>query len=307
MDPTESFIRKRLEPGAGNPASPGLYCREFLAHYENFTVGSLLFPRRLRPALAAIYAFARFSDDLADEPGELPPGLAPQDEIAFRLARLDHWTQMIRELPSGADRHPMLPALVETLQRHALPLSLLLDLLSAFRQDLVSPVHESRASLLDYCSRSADPVGRLILRLFGLDDPELDRLSDRICTGLQLANFWQDLSRDLPVGRWTLPREDLLAHGLPTDLEGLRAAGNQLQPLLDSLTDWTGQLFDEGAPLLRRVPRRLSLELALFLGGGRAILEQVRWQGVDILWRRPHLSRGKKIRIGLAAAMGRGR
>lgn len=302
MDSTvESFILKRLEPGAGTPASSSLYCREFLAHYENFTVGSLLFPAHLRDDLAAIYAFSRFSDDLADEPGERPADLPADQEIPFRLARLDHWTRLVAGLPETADKHPILAALEPAIRRHGFPRELFLDLLDAFRQDLLKTRHPDRDSLLDYCRRSADPVGRLVLRLFGLDRPELDRLSDRICTALQLANFWQDLSRDLAAGRCFLPLDSLAAQGLTPDMESLRAHPERLAPVLQELIRWTGQLFDEGAPLVNRVPRRLGLELRLFLGGGRAILGQVERLGVDILWQRPHLGRPRKLGIGLAA------
>jgi len=284
-----------------------MYCQRFLGHYENFTVGSLLFPARLRPGLAAIYAFSRFSDDLADEPGEIPPGLPHSAMTEFRLARLDHWTGLVSGLPGTADRHPILAALAATMQTYSLPKQLFLDLLSAFRQDLLAPRHPDRASLLDYCRRSADPVGRLILRLFGHADPERDRLSDCICTALQLANFWQDLSRDLAVGRCYLPLDELEPLSLTPDLDSLRAGSDRLLPVLQSLSGWTADLFDEGQALLDRVPWRLRLELRLFLGGGRAILAEVDRRGVDILWQRPHLSRLGKLRIGVAAFTGRGR
>jgi phytoene/squalene synthetase len=158
-----------------------------------------------------------------------------------------------------------------------------------------------RDSLLDYCRRSANPVGQLVLRLFGLDRSELDRLSDAICTALQLANFWQDLSRDLAVGRCYLPLGELQALGLEPEPASLRANPERLLPLLKDLSLWTAQLFDQGQPLVHEVPGRLAFELRLFLGGGRAILAEVDRLGVDILWQRPHLGGPRKLGIGLAA------
>ncbi len=290
---------QRLEPGIGDPASSFSHCRAFLAHYENFTVGSRFFPKRLRPALAAIYAFARFSDDLADCPLPSETGLPAEQGLALRRAVLARWRELLEG--EGEERHPILHALAISRREQDLPLSLFSDLLTAFARDLEQQRWQDREELLSYCRCSADPVGRLMLRLFGFRDPELDALSDSICTALQLVNFWQDFSRDLPEGRLYVPLADLRRHGLPKEPGAFQHAGPAAAPLLEELFDWAEELFARGESLPGRISGRLAFEVRLFIGGGRAVAARGRALGVDILRVRPHLSRLGKLAVGAGA------
>ena len=181
-------------------------------HYENFPVASRFLPKAMRPHIAAIYAFARTADDYADEPG------IAKDE---RLRLLDAWARQLaaagsdrefRELGSGRP-DPIFVALGQTIRECRLPVTLFEDLLSAFRQDVTTTRYDTWESVLDYCRRSANPVGRLVLRVGGYDDARLDAQSDAVCTALQLANFWQDLARDWAIGRLYVPRVDRTSAG----------------------------------------------------------------------------------------------
>ena len=199
-----------------------------VAHYENFPVASRLIPAPLRPAVVAIYAFARAADDIADE-GDAPP--------AARLARLDHFGAMLERIECGdVPAEEPFAALGAAIGRHALPLQPFRDLLSAFRQDVVQPRYAEFAQVLDYCSRSANPIGRLLLRLYRADDVEHCRLADAICTGLQLTNFWQDVASDWARGRVYLPLEDLAAFGVTLE------AGHVILPL------WHWQMLPSARP-----------------------------------------------------------
>ncbi len=239
-------------------------------HYENFPVASLLCPPALRPAITAIYWFARTADDLADE-GDAAPAQRLHDLAAYRRdldASLQHaavsarWPQVFGPL---ARIH----------QQHRLPLNLLHDLLSAFEQDVHNPPYPDRAALLDYCRRSANPIGRLLLHLYGIDDGEDLRRSDAICSALQLINFWQDLSRDLPHGRNYLPQQELAAHGLTVAPGQSPADSAALRRLLRDLCDWARGLMRQGAPLALRVPGRAGWELRLVVQGGLRILDKI--------------------------------
>ena len=251
-------------------------------HYENFPVASLLCPPALRPAVAAIYWFARTADDLADE-GDTPPALRLADLAAYRT---DLDAALLTGQPSA--RWPrVFGALSASHQRHAFPRPLLHDLLSAFEQDVRNPAYPDRQSLLDYCRRSANPVGRLLLHLYGLhDETDLQR-SDAICSALQLINFWQDLGLDLKRGRNYLPTQDLAVHGLPTP----PADGPALRALVRSLCDWAADLMRQGAPLALRVPGRAGWELRLVVQGGLRVLEQIARIDYDTLNHRPSVGR----------------
>ena len=186
------------------------------AHYENFPVASLLLPRRMRPAIAAVYAFARRADDFADEPGYTQPE---------RLRLLDDWQRRLDAaaagtVSAGTANDLIFVAVADAIREHDLPVSLFSDLLSAFRQDVTTSRYERWVDVLDYCSRSANPVGRLVLRVAGYRDDALDRSSDALCTALQLTNFWQDFARDWQNGRLYVPREDYESFGASAgDLE----------------------------------------------------------------------------------------
>lgn len=255
-------------------------------HYENFPVASWLLPARMRPAVAAIYAFARQADDFADEPGRTP---------AERLRLLDDWHGRLRacvEEPPPGDSDPDLTfrALGDTIRTHRLPPALFEDLLSAFRQDVTVTRYETWDDVLDYCSRSANPVGRLVLRVAGHADPALDRASDAVCTALQLTNFWQDLARDWAAGRLYVPGVDRERAGArESDL----AAGRftpEWRAALEAVGGRTRRLFDAGRPVCDRVPGRLGLELRLTWLGGMRILERLERAGYDVFVRRPALS-----------------
>jgi hydroxysqualene synthase len=263
-----------------------------IEHYENFPVASWLCPAALRPAVLAIYRFARTADDIADE-GDAP---AP-----WRLEQLAQFRSDLDAAGAGrpaSDRWPaVFPALGRQIRDQALPLNALHALLDAFEQDVRNPGYADRAALLDYCTRSANPVGRLLLYLYRVGDLLSLRQSDSICSALQLINFWQDLSVDLPRGRIYLPREDL-------ERQGLSLAGLQQQPdsagarmLVADLVHWAGTLMAEGAPLAARLPGRAGWELRLVVQGGLRILERIAAMDYASLCIRPVLSRADAPRM----------
>ncbi|MEO8124194.1 MAG: squalene synthase HpnC [Burkholderiales bacterium] len=254
-------------------------------HYENFPIASLLCPRALRPAVRAIYAYARTADDLADE-GDAPAAQRLTDLAAFEA---DLHAVVAGHAPSVRWRTVFEP-LTATLRRHALPLPLLTDLLSAFRQDVVQTSYADRAALLDYCRRSAYPVGRLMLHLYGIDDGDALRQSDAICGALQLANFWQDLSVDRQRGRLYIPLADARRFGVDASdlLEGHDSA--RVRALVAELVVWTRDTMWSGAPLAHRIPGRAGWELRFVVQGGLRILKRIERNGFDSLQRRPTLA-----------------
>jgi squalene synthase HpnC len=253
-------------------------------HYENFPVASVLCPPALRPAIAAIYRFARTADDLADE-GDAPPAQRLQDLAAYRT----DLRAVIEGRAPSARWAPVFEALRITLERHALPTTLLTDLLSAFEQDVVKHGYADRPELLDYCRRSANPVGRLLLHLYGIADAASLRQSDSICTALQLANFWQDLGVDAGRGRLYVPVNDAARHGV--DTQGLlgRVEAPAVHALIAELVEWTKDLMSAGAPLALSVPGRAGWELRLVVQGGLRILEKIQRAGYATLLQRPKL------------------
>jgi squalene synthase HpnC len=256
-------------------------------HYENFPVASLLCPPRLRPAVKAIYHFARTADDLADEgQASAPERLAELDQFEADLAAC-----ALAQTPSSGRWPAVFDALAPVLREWDLPLQLLRDLLSAFKQDVTQSRYANQAQLLDYCRRSANPIGRLLLHLYQIHDETSLQRSDDICTALQLINFWQDLSVDLPRGRLYLPADLLARHGLSADRllqpQPPAAAG----ALIDSALDWAEHLMLRGAPLARQVPGRAGWELRLVVQGGLRIAQRVRHLGPRVLQERPKLGR----------------
>lgn len=254
-------------------------------HYENFPVASWLCPPRLRPPITAIYHFARCADDLADE------GQArPEDRVAALQDYRRQWhATLAGHSPTGRWAQ-VFTALAAAQREFALPPDLLDDLLDAFLQDTANPPYPDRASLLDYCRRSANPIGRLLLHLYGVDDAQALARSDAICTALQLINFWQDFSVDHPRGRCYLPQSDLDAHGLDRQ----QVMRGHLDPdaahaLLDSLCDWTHGLMSQGAPLVHRLPGRAGWELRAVVQGGTRVLEKIRRMNPASFARRPVL------------------
>jgi squalene synthase HpnC len=262
-------------------------------HYENFPVASLLLPRRLRPAVLAIYRFARSADDLADE-GDLPP--------AERLAALAAYEAALDAIAGGATpAAPPFPELAAAVRRHALPLAPFRDLLSAFRQDVTTVRYPTYAELADYCRRSANPVGRLLLHLYGAATPGNLARSDAVCTALQLVNFWQDVALDWTRGRVYVPQEDLARFGIA---EAAIAHGNadaRWARLLAFETARARALLESGRPLTRALPWRLAVELAGVLAGGHRILDRIDAAGGDVFRHRPELGRADWLLVALHA------
>lgn len=252
-------------------------------HYENFPVASRMLPRRLRRPVTALYAFARTADDLADE-GEL--------STEQRLAALSAMETAVGCLARGepADA-PWFPALKDTVQRHGLPLPPLLDLLSAFRQDVTKGRYADFGELMDYCRRSANPVGRLLLHLFRQTGPQDISQADAICSALQLTNFLQDIGQDYEENdRIYLPRDEMERFGV----EERDIAERRSTPALAALVRFQAQrafrLLRAGSPLGKTLPGRLGLELRMIILGGQRILERLQSEPRD-LFRRPRLGR----------------
>jgi squalene synthase HpnC len=257
------------------------------AHYENFPVG-LFVPRKKRRYVYALYAFARIADDFADEP--IYEGV--------RKEKLDQWEALLHAAYRGEAEGPVFVAVAETVRALDIPKELLLDLLSAFRQDTVKNRYESWEELLDYCRRSANPIGRLVLLVFDQGDPELRPLSDAICTGLQLANHWQDVAIDYARDRIYIPEDLMRRHGVGTWDLSTRRVTDGFRGLMGELIGRTRTLFDEGRPLCDRVGRELRFEMRLTWLGGMSVLDRIEAVGADIFHRRP--THSKLDKAGLA-------
>ena len=259
-------------------------------HYENFPVASLLLPARLREPVEAIYAFARSADDIADE-GDA--------SAAARLARLDDYRDELdtiaRHAPPADTTDtalaPMFTRLARNIHAHALPLQLFHDLLDAFSQDVGKTRYADFAELADYCRRSANPVGRLLLHLYRCATPDNLRLSDRVCTSLQRRNFWQDVAIDWRKQRLYLPQDELARFGVTeADIDAGRC-DDDWRALMEFQVRRARTLMHEGAPLARRLPGRVGWELRLMVLGGLRILERIEAVGHDVFRRRPTLAR----------------
>ena len=237
-------------------------------HYENFPTASKLLAARLRPAVAAIYAFARHADNLADE-GDASPDT--------RLKQLDAWETLLERCEHDKSiNHPVFQALGDAIQTHEIDIEELDNLLIAFRMDVSIHAYATLDELLFYCKHSANPVGRLMLQLHGVNHAEAVHCSDKICTALQLINFWQDLSIDLPNGRCYMP-ENWLNEGDLTGQQLLNGNVNSesFRPVLTKAIGITRSMLDEGAPLLSMIPFRLRLQIAATLHGGRCMLDKI--------------------------------
>ena len=264
------------------------YCRRFaLAHYENFTVASVLLPRHLIRHFHSVYSYCRWADDLADETGG----------GARALALLTWWREELSRCYDGSPRHPVMVALRDTVRRFDIPPKPFLDLLVAFEQDQFVRRYDTFAQLLGYCRNSADPVGRLVLYLCGAFDEERAALSDSVCTALQLTNFWQDVARDFAIGRVYLPAEDRRRFGYEDeDLEARRFTPG-FADLLRFEAERTRELFRLGQPLVELMPGILRVDIDLFIRGGLAILEKIEEAGYDVWARRPVLSKWNKASL----------
>ncbi len=264
-------------------------------HYENFPVASVLLPRALRPAVHAIYRFARSADDIADE------GDASNEQ---RLTALHNYEKALQHLENGqtlppefAELHAIFVPLGHQIQQHQLSYEPFHDLLSAFCQDVEQSRYQALQELMDYSSRSANPVGRLMLGLYKADSAENVHWSDAICTGLQLTNFWQDVAIDWQKDRAYLPQNLMQQYGLPNDFPAqcLQNPTAYLHPawqeLMQFLVQHARHLLVSGAPLVKQLPGRIALELKLVILGGLRILERLEQVGFDMFHQRPVLAK----------------
>jgi squalene synthase HpnC len=291
----------RYGPGAP-PALPSLadaqaYCRRLArSHYENFTVVSWLLPRELRQHFSNIYAYCRWADDLADEVSN-----------PFQAAQLlDWWEDQLRTCYQGDGTEPMHPvfvALGDTIRQFEIPIEPFAHLLVAFRQDQHVTRYQNAEQVHDYCRYSANPVGRLILSLARVQDEDSLSLSDDICTGLQLANFCQDVARDWHRGRVYLPQDELLSVNYnEADFAAARFNG-AFRHVMQQEVARAEQYLQRGQPLVGRVPKAFQFDVALFVAGGLAVLEAIRRQDYNVWQRRPALSKWHKGRIALGVGL----
>ncbi len=262
------------------------YCRRLaVAHYENFSVASWLLPRDIRPHFYHVYAYCRWSDDLADE--------SPNQTEA--LKRLDWWQSELDRCFAGAASHPVFVALQATLKKFRLDQKPFNDLLSAFRQDQVVNRYDTDEQLNDYCQRSANPVGRIVLQLARVDSAQCLAWSDSICTSLQLVNFAQDMSRDAAINRIYLPRSRWISHGID---EKMILDATATEPLCKSVMSWIDDLrfgFTSGWELTNHVPGWLSRDIRLFASGGLAIADAISAKSGDVWSQRIEVSKSTKI------------
>jgi len=263
-------------------------------HYENFSVVSLLLPKHLRQDFCNVYAFCRIADDLADEVGDR--------EAA--LGFLSRFRQQTHACYAGQLESAVFVALAETINRHAIPIKPFLDLIDAFEQDQRVTRYQTFDQVCDYCKRSADPVGRLVLYVCGYSDDLRQRLSDLTCTALQLANFWQDVRRDVVErDRIYIPADSMLRFGVTEQQIQVGTVNDAYRALLRFEVDRTEAMFDEGEQLLPLLDSSVRSHVSLFGKGGRAILAAIRQQDYDTLSRRPALSKRQKGRLIAAAIM----
>ena len=280
---------------AGSPGAPP-QAVQGVDHYENFPVASFLCPPRLRLAVAAIYWFARTADDIADE-GEASPTERLADLAAYRA---DLMAVASNQLASSRWAG-VFDKLRPVIQQFNLPVNLLADLLSAFEQDVVKQRYASEAELMDYCRRSANPIGRLLLHLYGVTDAQSLQQSDSICSALQLINFWQDLSIDIPRGRIYLPADAWQRHGVTeAQLLALDDTPNAINLIASyARSAWATML--KGSQLTKKVPGRAGWELRLVVQGGLRILDKIEAMNFNTLQQRPKLNRWDVLVMGWRA------
>lgn len=272
------------------------YCEEIAkGHYENFPVASLLLPKNKRKYVYATYAFARAADDFADEPGIL--GGAEK-----RLAMLNEWNGKLVDVYNDKAVDPVFIALKKTIEDNNIPIEPLENLLKAFKQDVVKSRYNTFEEVLDYCTNSANPVGRLVLMIFGCHDEEFFKYSDKICTALQLTNFWQDVEIDLQKDRIYLPGEDLAKFGYSYNELSVKQFNNKFRDLLSFEVQRTQNIFDEGTKLIDMCAKdvnlkKLSKELKLTWLGGTEILKKIKEIDYDVFTKRPKISNIDKLKI----------
>jgi squalene synthase HpnC len=263
-------------------AEAEVYCRRLATgHYENFPLVSWLLPRGLHQHFYNVYAYCRWADDLGDEVGD----------VTQSLALLAWWRTELQRCFAGDVQHPVFIALQETVRTFQMPLAPFDDLISAFEQDQTQVEYATFADLRDYCRRSADPVGRLVLRLCGCDRPELIGWSDSICTGLQLANFWQDVARDFAIGRIYLPREDYERFGMTRADFEQRTETPAFLDLMRFEVDRAQEWLTAGLPLVSQMPGRMQIDIELFARGGLKILERIEQINYHVWRERPKVTK----------------
>ena len=264
------------------------YCSHLArTHYENFSVATLLLPRRLTRHFHNVYAWCRWADDLGDETGGGP----------HALELLRWWRQELFHCFQGQPQHPVTIALADTIRRFHLPMQPFLDLLFAFEQDQLIKRYASYAQLLEYCRHSANPVGRLVLYLCEVFDEDRAVLADHICTALQLTNFWQDVARDFACGRIYVPEEDWQRFGYTRADWQARRFNLAFVNLMRFQVEWARDLFYRGFPLVERMPVELRPDIELFIQGGLAILRKIEQCNCNVWAQRPVLTPLDKVRL----------
>ena len=288
LRPNELALATNVPPNGCSTETAQQYTRWLATHhYENFNVVSWLLPKALHQHFYNVYAYCRWADDLGDE--------IPDTNRALEL--LDWWEQELNACYDGHPSHPVFVALSETIVAKDIPKQPFADLLKAFRQDQTTKRYPTWDAVINYCVYSANPVGRLVLYLCGYRDAERQKLSDATCTALQLANFWQDVGRDLEKGRIYIPLDIAATHGLTeTDIVA-RNFDDRYPRLMKDLIARTRTLFAEGMPLAKMVNARLSVDLEMFSRGGLAVLDAIEASGYDTLHHRPSIGKAKQIRL----------
>jgi len=292
----KQFLKRTDALAASYTASESREYTRWLAthHYENFHVVSFLLPKRLHQDFYNVYAFCRWADDLGDEIGD----------PAESLKLLAWWREELNGMYEGRAQHPVFVALEDTAQRYNLPRQLFDNLIYAFEQDQTVTRYDDWGGVFRYCTCSANPVGRLVLRLCGYDDEERDRMSDATCTALQLANFWQDVAVDLEKDRVYLPLHLFRKHGYTLEELQARRFTPAFRNVMVDAVEVARQMFAKGLPLAKTVNRRLGFDLSLFSRGGMRVLEKIEEQDYNVLARRPAISKRERLRLMLAAAWG---
>ncbi|MFM9069487.1 MAG: squalene synthase HpnC [Planctomycetota bacterium] len=287
---------RRWGPQGSDPVlefqAASVYCQELChQHYENFTVASWLLPAALRRHFCHVYAYCRWADDLADE----------IDSAEQATGLLDWWEQQLQASFRGELRHPVFVALAETIREFTIPQQPFADLLAAFRRDQQQHRYDTWEDLLDYCRGSANPVGRLVLYLGRCHDERLVGWSDSICSGLQIANFCQDVANDFVRGRIYLPRVAWQRAGYREKDFAAAVCDDRFRSLMQEAVEQAEQRLQAGWPLVHQVPAELRFQLQLFVRGGLAIAHAIRRQQYDVWTRRPQVSRRQKLLLAMRA------
>src|SRR5579862_3585797 len=286
--PSNFEIAKELPPPGTSVNQAEQYTRWLATHhYENFVVASVFLPRHLRQHFYNVYAYCRWADDLADE--------IPETDKALEL--LDWWGEELIQCYSGSATHPVFIALKGTIEKFNIPMEPFSDLLAAFRQDQTVRRYSTWNDVLGYCRYSANPVGRLVLYLCGYTDSERQAFSDYTCTALQLANFWQDVSRDLNKDRIYIPADLMAENGLQDADLFQRRFDKRYANLMRVLVQRTRELFEKGLPLAGRVASNIRVDIQLFSRGGLAVLDAIESIGYNTLERRPSLTGATKLKL----------